>query len=76
LWASNSSYVMTYFHPRDFDTTQPVIDSLPTMRKFKSYVGLSNAFPKFQRLLNDFEFVSVEEADKLIDWYTARVLKL
>jgi len=75
-WASNSSYVMTYFHPRDFDPVQPVIDSLPAMRKFKSYVGLSKAFPKFRRLLNDFEFVSVEEADKLINWNTARIIKL
>ena len=75
-WASHSSYVMTYFHPRDFDPDQPIIDSLPALRKFKSYVGLSKAFHKFQRLLNDFEFVSVEEADKLIDWNTVRVLKL
>ena len=75
-WASRSSYVMTYFHPRDFDPDQPMIHSLPTMRKFKSYVGLSKAFSKFQRLLNDFEFVSIEEADKLIDWDAARVVKL
>jgi len=75
-WASNSSYIMAYFHPRDFDPGQPVIDSLPAMRKFKSYVGLSKAFPKFRRLLNDFEFVSVEEADKIINWNTARIIKL
>jgi len=75
-WVSNSSYVMTYFHPRDFDPDQPVIHSLPVMRKFKSYVGLSKAFPKFQRLLNDFDFVSVQEADKLVDWNSARILKL
>ena len=75
-WAARSTYLMTYFHPRDFDPDQPVIDSLPAMRKFKSYVGLSKVFPKFQKLLNDFDFVSVEAADKLIDWNTARVLKL
>lgn len=75
-WASQSSYMMTYFHPRDFDPDQPVIDSLPAMRKFKSYVGLKKAFPKFQRLLDDFEFVSVEEANNLVDWNVTRVLKL
>lgn len=75
-WASNSSYLMTYFHPRDFDPDQPVIQSLPVLRKFKSYVGLSKAFPKFQRLLDDFDFVSVEAADKLVDWNHARVLKI
>jgi len=75
-WTSGSSYVMTYFHTRDFDPDQPMIRSLPLMRKFKSYVGLSTAFPKFQKLLNDFEFVSVKEADGLIDWETVRVIKL
>jgi len=75
-WASHSSYVMTYFHPRDFDPDQPVIKTLPVIRKFKSYVGLSKAFPKFQRLLNDFNFISVEEANNLVDWNSARVLKI
>ena len=75
-WTSHSSYMMTYFHTRDFDPDQPMIDSLPILRKFKSYVGLSTAFTKFQKLLNDFEFVSVKEANKLIDWERARVIEL
>ena len=75
-WASRSLYMMTYFHTRDFDPDQPMIDSLPPMRKFKSYVGLSTSFAKFQKLLNDFDFVSVEAADKLIDWNTIRVIEL
>ena len=33
-WANQSAYVMTYFHPRDFDCGQPVIKELPAMRKF------------------------------------------
>ncbi len=75
-WASNSAYLMTYFHTRDFDPEQPMIKSLPLMRKFKSYMGLSTAFSKFQKLLNDFEFISVEEANELIDWKTTRVIEL
>ena len=75
-WARRSPYLMTYFHCRDFDPSQPIIQSLPPMRKFKSYVGLSTSFVKFQKLLNDFNFVSVENADKLIDWDNARVLQL
>lgn len=75
-WTSKSSYMMTYFHTRDFDPDQPMIDSLPMMRKFKSYVGLSTSFRKFQKLLNDFNFVSVKEANELVDWETARVVKL
>ena len=75
-WGNNSSYLMTYFHPRDFDPEQPVIKSLPLMRKFKSYVGLKKAFSKFQNLLKDFEFVSLKNADALIDWNKDRVLEL
>ena len=75
-WSRKSPYLMTYFHPRDFDPHQPVIKSLPRMRRFKSYVGLSSSFSKFQKYLTDFDFVSVEEANKLTNWNDARVLKL
>jgi len=75
-WARSSSYMMTYFHCRDFDPKQPMIESLPLVRKFKSYVGLSTSFVKFQKLLNDFEFVSVDNADKLINWGNVRVLQV
>jgi len=73
---NRSPYLMTYFHPRDFDPEQPMIEALPLMRKFKSYVGLKSAFPKFQCLLNDFDFISVKEADALIDWDKARIVNL
>jgi len=75
-WALHSQYMMTYFHTRDFDPGQPMIESLPVMRKFKSYVGLSTAFAKFQHLLNDFSFISVEEADKRIDWEKSKTVNL
>ena len=75
-WFRRSPYLMTYFHSRDFDPGQPMIESLPIMRKFKSYVGLSTSFVKFQKMLNDFDFVSVDNADKLIDWGNTRVLQL
>lgn len=69
-WAKDVNYMMTYFHPRDFDTGQPVV------RRFKSYVGIKGAFRKFQRLLDNFEFVNVAQADKLIDWEKTPVLRL
>ncbi|MEI7661407.1 MAG: polysaccharide deacetylase family protein [Bacteroidota bacterium] len=75
-WTSRSSYMMTYFHTRDFDPGQPMIESLPLIRKFKSYVGLSRSFAKFQKLLNDFDFVNVEEADMLVDWKSTREIEL
>lgn len=74
-WSKQSGYLMTYFHPRDFDPDQPMIDYLPMMRKFKSYVGLKTSFKKFQRYLDDFDFVNIEEADKRIDWESAKKIE-
>ena len=75
-WSQQSPYLMTYFHTRDFDPGQPMIESLPLMRKFKSYVGLNKAFSKFQKYLNDFDFLNIQQADGMIDWSTKRVVKV
>lgn len=75
-WGRQAEYMMTYFHPRDFDPEQPVIKTLPRVRRFKSYVGLKTAFPKFQQLLTDFKFVNIMEADSMIDWAAAKSITL
>jgi polysaccharide deacetylase family protein (PEP-CTERM system associated) len=75
-WTRHSDYLMTYFHPRDFDTGQPVIRSLPAMRRFKSYVGIKGAFTKFQRLLDAYEFHNIEQADKAINWNATPIVRL
>ena len=73
---NHSDYVMSYLHPRDFDANQPMIEGLSLFRKFKSYVGLKNSLNKLDRLINDFHFIDLEEADNLVDWSTAKVIKL
>lgn len=75
-WGKEAKYMMTYFHPRDFDPDQPLIEELPRIRKFKSYVGLKTSFKKFQRLLSEFDFVNIAEADRLIDWDHVKTIKL
>ena len=70
-WGRDSEYMMTYFHPRDFDPDQPVMRNLPLMRRFKSYVGLKTSFAKFQKILDDFQFLNIVEADAAIDWTLA-----
>jgi polysaccharide deacetylase family protein (PEP-CTERM system associated) len=75
-WANQAPYLMTYFHPQDFDPGIPMIKTLPLMRKFKSYVGLKHAFGKFQQLLDDFDFVNLREADKQIDWEKIRTINI
>jgi peptidoglycan-N-acetylglucosamine deacetylase len=65
---AKSPYVMTYFHPRDFDPDQPLVPKLPPARILKSYVGLRSSLQKFRRLLGDFNFVDVVTADASINW--------
>jgi len=69
-----SQYVMTYFHPRDFDKDQPVIEGLSQWRKFKSYYGLAGCEEKLRRFLKDFDFVTVGDAGSVIDWESVPVV--
>lgn len=64
LMMLRSRYVMTYFHPRDFDAEQPMIPGLGAIRRVKSYVGLRGAMPKLGRLIDEFDFQSLMSADR------------
>lgn len=70
-WVGDTPYVMTYFHPRDFDPDQPVLEGLTPVRRFKAYVGLRGALPKLERLLERFDFVDLRGADQRVDWSAA-----
>jgi len=72
----HSNYSMNYLHMRDFDFDQPRFKYFTIERTFKSYYGLNGAYSKFIRLINDFQWVNVEQADKLIDWTNVRKLNL
>jgi polysaccharide deacetylase family protein (PEP-CTERM system associated) len=71
-----SDYVMTYFHPRDFDAQQPIIKELSLMRKFKSYVGLNTSLNKVEKLITDFKFIDIATANQEIDWNTVKKVNL
>ncbi|GLX86656.1 polysaccharide deacetylase [Thalassotalea loyana] len=75
-WFRNSTYVMTYFHPRDFDVNQPVLEGLSLSRRFKSYVGISGCLNKLESMLDDNQFISLESATNNVDWAIAPRLKL
>lgn len=66
--AARTDYIMTYFHPRDFDPEQPRVPGLSPIRRFKSYVGLGTALDKLERLIHDFRFVELRAAIKAVDW--------
>ena len=75
-WTSESKYLMSYLHPRDFDFKQPMIKDLPLSRKFKSYVGLKGAEKKLERWLKDFEFTDIGTAEKQIDWNNVPIVDI
>ena len=75
-YTKESNYVMSYFHPRDFDYDQPIIKGLSVSRKFKSYVGLKKAENKLLNWLNDFKFVDIQKANEFINWNEVNVVKL
>ena len=75
-WTRKTEYIMSYFHPRDFDPNQPVIRELPLYRKFKSYVGLKNCYSKLENWIQDFNFIDLRTADNCIDWDNAPIIRL
>ena len=68
---ASDNYIMTYFHPRDFDPEQPMVPGLGMARKFKSYVGISRAYGKLEYLLNVHQFINVDMAVKAVNWEIA-----
>ena len=67
---------MTYFHPRDFDTGQPIMEGLSLARRFKSYYGIKSSRKKLNKLLEDYDFICVSDAVNSIKWGAAYVYKI
>jgi polysaccharide deacetylase family protein (PEP-CTERM system associated) len=73
---NRDDYVMTYFHPRDFDVNQPLIPGVSGFRKFKSYVGIEGATTKLKRIIRENDFVDLPTASGLVAWSSAPKIKL
>jgi polysaccharide deacetylase family protein (PEP-CTERM system associated) len=74
-FVKKADYVMTYLHPRDFDNKQP-FKSLSLSRHIKSRIGTSGAINKLEYLLENFKFIDIAVADKIIDWKTKKSISL
>lgn len=75
-FTKQSKYIMSYFHPRDFDYDQPMISGLSKTRQFKSYVGLKSCKPKLEKWLKDFDFIDLKTAIHTVDWKKADTVNL
>lgn len=76
LLFQKSPYVMTYFHPRDFDPQQPILENLKLTRRIKSYIGLKGAIKKLTSLVSDFSFIDIRQAVKIMDWQKVEQVNL
>ncbi len=75
-FSMHSDYLVTYFHPRDIDADQPLLQGLSLSRRFKSYVGLQGGYAKLSKLLSDFRFVNLSNAVSKVDWGKADIITL
>ena len=73
---TQSDYVLSYFHPSDFDPDQPKMPQLPKMRQFKNRVALKGAYAKFQRYISDFDFINLLDANTKELWVNSQIMKL
>lgn len=86
-----SDYTMAYFHLGDLMKNTNGMMSRAEHEKYykekgslknrlvryvKSSLGTSRAFEKTADFIREFDFVSVDEADKLINWNQAKILSL
>lgn len=67
-WVHDFSFLMTYFHPRDFDAGQPILPGLSISRRFRAYVGLRGAKSKLKKILKNTNFINVSGAINQICW--------
>lgn len=68
-----SEYSMFYMHIRDFDKEQKRIFS---KRYFKNYYGINRAYDKLCKLVAEFDFINMENADQIINWENQPVIHL
>lgn len=88
---NKSDYSMAYFHIRDLLAESNHVLSKNSyeayfkergslkaryMRYFKSSFGKKQAMSKLMKLIDQVEFVNLDEADKMIDWEKAPVVEL
>jgi peptidoglycan-N-acetylglucosamine deacetylase len=69
-----NGYNMAYFHARDFDPKQPILDDLSFVRKLKSYYGLKSCWRKFEALLDNNDFISLRQSEQTYNWNTAKTI--
>jgi polysaccharide deacetylase family protein (PEP-CTERM system associated) len=73
---AKAPYVMSWFHPRDFDPWQPLAPRMSFIDEIRAYTGLHGAFEKLKALLDEFSFCDIRQAEAAVDWSRTRVVTI
>ena len=68
-------YTISYYHPRDFNTQTHKLFSNPFL-KLKYRMGTAGAGRKLSKLCKQANFISIEQANKQIDWSSTPLFEL
>ena len=71
-----SGYVMSYFHPRDFDLHIHRKIKWNPYLKFKYRIGAKRAFDNMGRLSEENRWTSLRDSSQSVDWNMAEVMNL
>ena len=71
-----SKYEMAYFHPRDFDNHIHQMFMGHPYLQLRYRIGTNRSQTKLKSFVKDFDFITVKEADRLVDWEKVRTLDL
>jgi len=70
-----SNYVMAYFHLCDFDPEHINPSELGIVKNLKA-MGVKNSFSRLNKYLNEFNFTSIKEAEKNVEWQLSKTFHI
>lgn len=71
-----SDYEMSYFHPRDFDNSIHQLFHGHPLLQLRYRLGTGRSGKNLETFVNDFQFITLSEANKMVDWDKAPVIQI
>ena len=73
---TTAPYLMSYFHPRDFDSLIHKKIGWNPYLKFKYRIGTQRAFQNLNKLSDEIPWTSVQDACSIVDWNKAKMIQI
>ncbi|MFH0841783.1 MAG: polysaccharide deacetylase family protein [Bacteroidota bacterium] len=71
--SNKKQYNLAYFHIRDMDKEQKIVSNV---NQFYSYYGIKQAYKKFEKYVKEYQFMSLSQASKIINWDDTPEIKI